>query len=374
MKANKQAAGSTPSFEQMVAGLSHQLNNPLAAILGYSELLLRRDLDADAMSMLELIHVQAERCKRILQSLNEMTRRPAQGFRVVDLHALLRDCVAMKASEFETRQIQVQTHFTGVNPTVRADALALQQAFLLLFDNALESLEEHTGERSISISASSANGWVAVRVEDTGPGIKPDVLPRIFEPFFTTKPKDENTGLGLTLCLAILEEHEGRIEVDSTEGRGTCVTVFLPAKVKPAAATSDVAPSLAGKTILVAEDEPALAQLLSSLLTPFKAQVVHVNDGQEALDSAREGHFDLIISDIQMPRLSGIELCQQLASSNPGLADRMILITGDSASKHPELLLQGVKAQFLYKPFSRSELINAISRVLADRKGEDHPA
>ena len=111
MKVNKQAAGSNPSFAQIVAGLSHHLNNPLAAILGYSELLLRRDLDASAKGMLELIHQQAERCKHTLQSLNEMIRRPAQGFRAVDLGSLAQECVAMKTSEFAAHQVHVQLDF-----------------------------------------------------------------------------------------------------------------------------------------------------------------------------------------------------------------------------------------------------------------------
>ena len=111
MKVNKQAAGSVPSFAQIVAGLSHHLNNPLAAILGYSELLLRRDLDESAKGMLELIHQQAERCKHTLQSLNEMIRRPAQGFQAVDLGSLAQECVAMKADEFAAHQVRVQLDF-----------------------------------------------------------------------------------------------------------------------------------------------------------------------------------------------------------------------------------------------------------------------
>src|SRR5262245_17297098 len=104
MKVNKQTGGSPPSFSQIVAGLSHHLNNPLAAILGYSELLLRRDLDVGAKGMLELIHQEAERCKRTLQSLNEMTRRPSQGLLAVDLRVLAEECVALKSNEFQSHQ------------------------------------------------------------------------------------------------------------------------------------------------------------------------------------------------------------------------------------------------------------------------------
>jgi len=368
MKVNKQSA-SKSSFAQMVAGLSHHLNNPLAAILGYSELLLRRDLDASAKGMLELIHQQAERCKHTLQSLNAMTRRPSQGFQAIDLSALAQECVALKASESELQQVQVNLDFPGGGLSVRADPIALQQVLFHLFDNALQAFDQRSGDRILSISGFNSNGWAVVQVKDSGSGIKPDVLSRVFEPFYTTKSKEQNPGLGLTVCLAIVQEHEGLIEVESTEGHGTCVKVFLPDKAKPAGTASNISKVLAGKRILVAEDEPALAQLLNSLLTPLKAHVVHVNDGLEALRSAQQGQWDLIISDIQMPGMTGIELHQSLASGDSRLADRMILITGSTWAQR-ETLLPKSNVQLLYKPFSRNELLEAISRAIAGEPPE----
>ena len=368
MKVNKQSA-SKSSFAQMVAGLSDHLNNPLAAILGYSELLLRRDLDANAKGILELIHQQAERCKHTLQSLNAMTRRPSQGFQAIDLSALAQECVALKASESELQQVQVNLDFPAGGLSVRADPIALQQVLFHLFDNALQAFDQRSGDRILSISGFNSNGWAVVQVKDSGSGIKPDVLPRVFEPFYTTKSKEQNPGLGLTVCLAIVQEHEGRIEVESTEGHGTCVKLFLPDKARPAGTASNISKVLAGKRILVAEDEPALAQLLNSLLTPLKAHVVHVNDGLEALRSAQEGQWDLIISDIQMPGMTGIELHQSLASGDSTLADRMILITGSTWAQR-ETLLPKSNVQLLYKPFSRNELLEAISRAIAGEPPE----
>ena len=373
MKVNKQAAGSVPSFAQIVAGLSHHLNNPLAAILGYSELLLRRDLDESAKGMLELIHQQAERCKHTLQSLNEMIRRPAQGFRAVDLGSLVQECVAMKTAEFAARQVRVQLDFATAVSAPQADPIALQQVFFHLFENALQAMEGQSKDKTLSISGLNSKGWAIVRVKDSGSGIRPDVLPQIFEPFFTTKAKDENPGLGLTVSLAIMQEHDGRIEVESSEVDGTCVTLFLPDKAKPASTSSNTSEILAGKQILVAEDEPALAQLLSSLLSPMKAAVVHVNDGIEALEAAQRGQWDLIISDIQMPGMTGIELYQRVASMNPALAKRMILITGSTRAQ-PHSLLPGANPLFLYKPFSRSELLDAISRAFDEQASGPQPS
>lgn len=171
MKVNKQSA-SKSSFAQMVAGLSHHLNNPLAAILGYSELLLCRDLDAGAKGMVELIHQQAERCKQTLQSLNAMTRRPSQGFQAVDLGILALECVALKTTEFEPHQIQVNQDFPAYSLIVRADPVALQQVFHL-FDNALQALNQQSGDRILSISGFNSSGWAVVQVKDSGGGIKP---------------------------------------------------------------------------------------------------------------------------------------------------------------------------------------------------------
>ena len=369
MKVNKQSA-SKSSFAQMVAGLSHHLNNPLAAILGYSELLLRRDLDASTKGMVELIHQQAERCKHTLQSLNEMTRRPSQGFQAVDLGALAQECVALKTSEFGPLGVQVKLDFPTTGLIVRADPIAFQQVFFHLIDNALQALEAQSGDRTLSISGFNSNGWAVVEVKDSGGGIKPDVLPRVFEPFYTTKSKEQNPGLGLTVCLAILQEHGGRIEVASTGEHATCVKLFLPDKAMPAAISSNISAVLPGKKILVAEDEPALAQLLNSLLTPLKAHVVHVNDGLEALASAQQDQWDLIISDIQMPGMTGIELHQRLALEDSTLANRMILITGSTQAQR-ETLLPKSNAQLLYKPFSRNELLDAISRALAGHPSKE---
>jgi CheY-like chemotaxis protein len=366
MKVNRQTAGSYPSFAQIVAGLSHHLNNPLAAILGYSDLLLRRDLDGGTKGMLELIHQEAERCKRTLESLSEMTRAPGSEFLSVDLRALAEECVAIKTSEFDAQQVHVQLDFPAAGLVSRVDPIGFKQLLFHLLDNALQALEGQTKDKTLSISGRNVNGWVEVHVKDNGSGIKPDVLPRIFEPFYTTKSKEQSAGLGLTISLAILQDHEGRIEVDSTEEHGTSVTIFVPEKAKPSRTASIASTVLVGKKILVAEDEPALAQLLSSLLTPLKAEVVHVNNGLEALASAQQGQWDLIISDIQMPGISGIELHQRLASSSPDLAKRMILITGSTRAQPETSLQQGPKAQFLYKPFSRSQLIDAISRVFAE--------
>src|SRR5262245_7832966 len=369
MKVNRQTAGSYPSFAQIVAGLSHHLNNPLAAILGYSDLLLRRDVDGVTKGMLELIYQEAERCKRTLQSLSEMTRAPVQEFLSVDLRALVEECVAMKTSEFEAQHVHVQLDFPAVGLVSRVDPFAFKQLLFHLIDNALQALEGQTKDKTVSIGGRNANGWVEVQVKDNGSGIKPDVLPRIFEPFYTTNPKEESAGLGLTISLAILQDHEGRIEVESTEEHGTSVTIFVPEKTQPSGTASLTSTVLIGKKILLAEDEPALAQLLSSLLTPLKAEVVHVNNGLEALASAQQGQWDLIISDVQMPGMSGIELHQRLASSSPDLASRMILITGSTRAQPETSLQQGPKAQFLYKPFSRSQLIDAISRVFAELPG-----
>ena len=370
MKINTQTVGSSVSFAQIVAGLSHHLNNPLAAILGYSELLLRRDLDSSARGMVELIHQQAERCKRTLQSLSEMTRRPTQGFKTVELRSLAQECMATKSDKFESHQVKVGLDFPAAGLESNADPIALQQVFFHLFDNAIQALENQNDERTISVSGRLSNGWIELQVRDNGNGIEPEVLPRIFEPFYSTKPKERSPGLGLTICLAILQEHDGRIEVESTPGGGTCVTLFLPDRAKPAALTfSNISNVLNGKRILLAEDEPALAQLLKNLLTPLNAQVVHVGNGLKALECAQQAQWDMIISDIQMPEMNGVELYHHLASSNANLANRMILITGSTRAQ-PELLLQGVKAQFLYKPFSRTELVDAIARVFAQASPE----
>lgn len=360
-----------PSFVQLVAGLSHQLNNPLAAILGYSELVLRRNLEVETRSMIEQIHRQAERCKQVLHSLSGLVRRPAQGFYQVDINHLVRETLVLKAAELAANGIEVLSHLHEGPLAVTADALGLQQVLLELLENARAALENKAGKRTVSVSTALSGGRVVIEVEDDGIGITEDVLGRVFEPFFTTD-KEKKAGLGLTLCYSILQEHGGTIDLLSKAGKGTRVRLHLHPLVEPARTEAQTAPiaNLSGKRVLVVEDEPALAQLLTSLLMPLKAMVVQAADGTEALTLIRSGNFDLVLSDVQMPGMSGTDLYRQLSSENPALASRMILITGDSASGRTERLLQGVKARFLYKPFSRAQLLEAVSLALAGHKSD----
>jgi CheY-like chemotaxis protein len=355
------------SFVQLAAGLSHQLSNPLAAILGYAELLLRRNLDPEIRPMLEHIHGQAERCKQLLQSLNAMVRRPSQGFFPVDVHQMIEEALSSRRAELSAHGIEVLVRTQEGPLVVTADALGLQEVLRHLLDNAEQALESHPGKRTICIGTGLNEGRALIRIEDTGPGIKPDVLPRIFEPFFTTS-KDNRIGLGLTLCHSILQQHGGTIEVDSTEGEGTRVLLYFRLQEQSAPRREKQSSAdLSGKNVLVVEDEGALGQLLMSLLSSVDARAVRAVNGAEALELIRSRDFDVIISDIQMPQMSGTDLYRQLATEKPELADRTILITGDPASERSELLLQGVKASLLYKPFSRAQLLETVSRVLAGK-------
>ncbi len=356
-----------PSFAQLVSGLTHQLNNPLAAILGYAELVMRRDLDAETKEMIGHIHRQAERCKQLLHTLNGLVRRPSQGLYPVDINVLVRETLESKAAELAGSGVEVLSYLHPGVLAVTGDAQGLRQVLLELLENARAALENRGDKRTVSVRTKVAGGEIVIELEDNGPGIPEDTLAHVFEPFFTTS-KEKKAGLGLTLCHSILKEHSGSIDILSTLGQGTRVRLHLRQRTEPApaaASSTSATANLSGRSVLVVEDEPALAQLLTNLLTPLQARVVHASDGAEALRLIRAGDFELVVSDVQMPGMSGTELYRQLSTENPGLARRMILITGDSASERSQRLLEGTKAHFLYKPFSRAQLLEAISRALA---------
>jgi two-component system NtrC family sensor kinase len=225
-------AGKLSAVGQLVSGVAHELNNPLSVVIGYGQLLLRKDLAPEMRTQLEAIVAQADRMARIVQGLLVFARqRPPERVRV-DLAAVLAQTLALRATPLRVSGITVDLECASDLPPVVGDASQLQQVFLNLLLNAEQAMTEaRVGDRIRLVAAPrSAEGAHRVigQVIDNGPGIRPDVLPRIFEPFFTTRTVGSGTGLGLSVCYGIVEQHGGTIDVQSRPG-ATTFTVTLPA-------------------------------------------------------------------------------------------------------------------------------------------------
>jgi CheY-like chemotaxis protein len=256
-------------------------------------------------------------------------------------------------------------------PLLWADPHQLQQVVVNLLTNAHQALREVPLPRGLTLTTryEPAQDCVLLEVADTGPGIPPDLQGRIFEPFFTTKPVGVGTGLGLPLCQGIVEEHGGRLEVESQPGQGTCFRVALP--VLAARSTGEALPARPAPppdtrpaAILVVEDEPAIARALAQVLRRDGHTVDTAANGRLALAQVAAQPYDLVLCDLRMPELDGPGLYQAFQQHYPHLLSRIIFLTGDTLSPEARTFLEQTGVPRLSKPCRAAEVRHLVAQVL----------
>ncbi|MFQ5927238.1 MAG: PAS domain S-box protein, partial [Terriglobia bacterium] len=356
---------------RLIAGVAHELNNPLQGILGFAELLQRRPaLDTTEQRYAEQIQQESERAKKIVVNLLTFARQSRLEKTPVDLNALVQRILELRAYSLRLADVQLESRLRPL-PPLHADAHRLQQVFLNLLLNAEQALEQIPDGRQLFVTtelADTPEGQVVrVSVRDTGLGIPRDHLSRIFEPFFTTKQPGEGTGLGLAIAYAIVREHGGTIELSSEPGHGTTAVVTLPvtpAAVQPAAAETNTAhepgPTAGSNqgrgTVLVVDDEEAIREFLAEGLGAEGFRVDTAPNAHQALARLRAHRYDLVLCDIKMPGKSGIELFQEIHREQPDLDSRFIFITGDVMSPETREFLTNCPVRYLLKPFRVSDV------------------
>ena len=219
---------------ELVSGVAHEINNPLAGISGHTQLLLRRDLDATVKESLELIYGETQRVTRIVQNLLSFAREQPPEDLPLSVNETVTRTLEMRSYELRLDNIELVTDLDPANPAVFGDLQQLQQVFLNIVNNAQQAMATAHGRGRLEVKSRRAKGNVRVTFTDDGPGMPADVIDRVFDPFFTTKEVGKGTGLGLSICYGIVKEHGGTISVESPHGKGSTFTVELPlAKVAP---------------------------------------------------------------------------------------------------------------------------------------------
>jgi CheY-like chemotaxis protein/anti-sigma regulatory factor (Ser/Thr protein kinase) len=258
-------------------------------------------------------------------------------------------------------------HFCDV-PLARGNASRLEQVFVNVLLNALQSLSRDESRREqIEVTIEPWSGGVAIAIRDTGHGVAPDVLPRLFDPFFTTKPIGEGMGLGLAVAKGIVEGFGGTIEIASTEGVGTIVTIRLRTHVSVEGAAPRViapAPTPPRLRLLVVDDEPLVRQVIGSALGDHH-DVTTAESGEAALAAISAASFDVIICDMMMPGMSGRELHRRIAHAHPSLEQRFVFITGGSLAVELDAFLASAGVVWLSKPFKIEQLDALIAQVVS---------
>ena len=366
------------SLGTLAAGVAHEMNNPLAYVavnLGFAATALsdapaavRTPLLAEAQRALDEARDGVERVRQIVGDLRTFSQPGDQGRSQVDVRDALRS--AINLSQNEIRHCARLVQELEPVPTVLANAAKLGQVFLNLLLNAAQAIPEGRAEENTIRVATrlAASGHVAVEVSDTGSGIPPEVLHRIFDPFFTTKRVGEGSGLGLAICHGIVTSLGGEIQVESELGKGSLFRVLLPATgpgtVAPEAGQPQAAAPARGQ-ILVVDDEPRLGRSIERLLAPHH-QVVAVTSARDALARIAAGeHFDVILCDLMMPEMTGMDLHEELSRTAPRLAAGMVFMTGGAFTPRAREFLARVPNRRLEKPFRPETLEALVAELLA---------
>jgi two-component system NtrC family sensor kinase len=370
LQAEKMAA-----LGQTISGVAHELNNPLATILSWAERLSQKKTFDDSVRRgIEIILTESERAARIVRSLLTFARKRQTTRIMIDVNQIIRETLALRSYEQRVSNIAVIDALSAGLPQVLADGHQLQQVLLNLIINAEQAMLSAHGRGVVVVRTwhDADQESVVLEINDDGPGIPDEVQPRIFDPFFTTKDIGKGTGLGLTVAYAIVQEHGGRIRLESRPGAGTSFYVELPVtggklphapvgRARPRAQTDAVA----NASVLVVEDEIALATAVTEALRDAGYVVDRATDGEDALAKSTARRFDLVICDLKMPRLDGKAFYRALADHAPSLARRTIFVTGDVAGTDAEQFLKETGCRWLAKPFRLGDLLQAVREGLS---------
>ena len=366
LQAEKMAA-----LGQTISGVAHELNNPLATILSWAERLSEKSLDDPTRRGVDVILGEADRAARIVRNLLTFARKRQSSRTMIDLNEVVTDTLALRAYEHKLTNITVATALPEGLPQVFADPHQIQQVLLNLVINADQAMLSANGRGSLVLRTwhDAEEDSIMLEVSDDGPGVPVEVRTKIFDPFFTTKEVGKGTGLGLTVAYAIVQEHGGQIRVDSRPGRGASFVVELPvsgadARPRPLRPAAPSMEAVRGATVLLVEDERALAAAVVDALTDAGLQVDHAGDGEEALARVRQKTYDAIVCDLKMPRVDGMTLYRAIAAATPALARRVIFVTGDVAGTDAERFLEESGCRWLAKPFRLADLLRAVRETL----------
>jgi len=353
----------------VVAGIAHELNNPLTGVLSYAEVVREEPgLPASVREDVDVIHHEAQRAAGIARQLLGLVRRGERPREIVDVNRLVQQALRARAASFAAHGIQASTSLAGEPPRIHAAAGEIEQVLANLLANAEHAMHTANGRGHLTATIRVSGGFVEISVADDGPGIAPENLPRLFEAFFTTKPVGSGTGLGLSIARRIARDHGGDLVASSAPGQGATFSLCLP--VATAAATTSAppeapaAPTTPGgaERLLIIDDEPSIRRAFQRLLTQRGYSVTAAADVGEAERALADGEFDLVFSDLHLGEANGLELYSAVVGRRPSLAGRFVFMSGDIMSPELRDVVAQTGARYLLKPFDIADLVREIER------------
>ncbi|MCG8691533.1 MAG: PAS domain S-box protein [Minwuiales bacterium] len=359
----------------LLAGVAHELNNPLSVVVGQALLLQETAEDPKIAKRAAKIGQAADRCSRIVRTFLAMARQQPTERAAVDLNDIIESTLEVTEYSLRTAGIETRLELMKQLPAVWADADQLNQVVTNLIVNAQQAIAGSAGgERLLTISTAGDldRKSVLLTVQDTGPGIPAEIRSRIFEPFFTTKEVGAGTGIGLAVCHRIVEGLQGKISVRSQPGMGATFEISLPVAYAPESAEDQPSPrpreAQTGR-ILVIDDELEVSRMIADILRTDGHEVRTASSGTEALNALARYDFDVILSDLRMPNMDGPLLYEKLRSLSPRLLNIVAFITGDTFSPTVSDFLVESGRPYVQKPFLPEEVRELVAKVLVGGRG-----
>lgn len=360
------------SLGQLVSGVAHEINNPLTAILGFTEVVLGRPgIDAATLPPLRTIREEALRLKNVVANLSTFARRAPHRTQRLDVRTIIDRLVELR--EYHLRADNITLHVTRPPDSVwiTADPDQLLQVLLNLLLNSEQAIRDARDRGDIWIDCRVDGARASLTIRDNGTGMTPHVQERIFEPFFTTKPPGKGTGLGLAISHGIVQQHNGKIFVETKMGEGTVVRIELPvSNEQPVTqSSSNAAPKPAQapsvmRHALVIDDERGILEMVGDALERIGCRVTLLHGSAEVEAALQKDHFDVVLCDLKMPGQSGLDIYRLLCSKYSPLSTRFLLMTGNlaDAQEHSDEL---ASVPILPKPFTLVRLREAVTQLLA---------
>ncbi|HTS86940.1 MAG TPA: GAF domain-containing protein [Gemmatimonadales bacterium] len=357
---------------QLVGGMAHEINNPLASILVNMEMLLNEAKDPTLLETLQSIKVETDRAAVIVRNLLTYVRGQGSERAGVDLREAVRGAIALRRNQLLNRQIDVLVDVPGVPVLVWGNTVNLQQVMMNLLVNAEHAIRSHRGHGQVWVRLAVQEGQAIVTVDDDGPGIPPELLTRVFDPFYTTKPEGEGTGLGLSVSAGIVVDHQGKITAAQRPGGGARFIVELPlCTAEPATPKADPPPAPPTPTepaarghVLLLDDEPDIRRSVSRFLTRSGWKVDLAESGEEGLRRLATTDYAAVLCDLRMPGMSGHEFYRHLQTEGSPAVEKLIFMTGDVLSPEASRFLNEAGRPVLSKPFALRDLTEVLALVV----------
>ncbi len=368
-------AGRLASIGEVAAGIAHEINNPLTGVIGFAQLLSGMKIPEEMREAVEVIEQGAMRTAGVVEKLLTFARRSKSKREYLDINAVVKSTVDIRAYEMRTNNIELVIDLASDLPRTMANYGQLQQVFLNLIMNAEQAIGATGLPGKLIVRTEQHDGAIRISVIDNGTGIQKENLGKVFDPFFTTKADNGGTGLGLSISYGIIKEHNGNIKVKSTPGNGATFTVILPVVGENASCADNPVSSLPvpppkNARIIVIDDEVNICRILHRILTQEGHEVDTVLSAEAALEKMAHQEYDLILLDIKMPGMSGIDLYHHLNNFAPGFREKVVFLTGDVVSPKNRNFLEESGANFIVKPFTGEILLNQVNSALGGKKND----